>query len=313
MSFSQDVKDELERQIGQARHCRIAELAVILLSYGDVNTTKIGKKQLVLATEHETIVRKYFTLLKKTFNIENSVLKTAFSTENAGRIFESVLEDEALIETILKAVKMWDEDHRTICKSTDVSDVLLKATCCKRAYLRGCFLCAGSMSDPQKGYHLEYLCNNEDMANQLLHVISDFDVEAKMVRRKKYYVVYIKEGASIVELLNVMEAHISLMNLENTRILKEIGNHTNRKVNCETANIIKAVNAANKQIAGIERIRDVKGLDSLPLQLREMAEIRLQYPDASLGELGKYLDPPIGKSGVNHRLRKLGEIADKLL
>ena len=168
------------------------------------------------------------------------------------------------------------------------------------------------MSDPQKGYHLEYLCGNEEMANQILKVIGDFDVEAKIVRRKKYYVVYVKEGASIVELLNVMEAHISLMNFENTRILKEIGNNTNRQVNCEAANIIKSINAANKQIADIEKIRDLKGLDSLPAPLREMAEVRLQYQDTPLGELGKYLDPPIGKSGVNHRLRKLGEIADKL-
>lgn len=312
MSFSQEVKDELEKQIGQARHCRIAEIAVMLLLYGRVSTTKIGKKRLILSTEHETIARKYFTLLKKTFNIENGMLKSVFSTEYDGRTYEGILEDEGLTKTVLKAVKMWDEEHQTMQKQTDVSDVLLKSACCKRAYLRGCFLCSGSMSDPQKGYHLEYLCSNEDMANQLLSVIADFDVEAKIVRRKKYFVVYVKEGASIVELLNVMEAHISLMNLENTRILKEIGNHTNRQVNCETANLIKAVNAANKQIAGIQRIKDIKGLESLPLPLREIAEVRLQYPDATLGELGNYLNPPIGKSGVNHRLRKLGEIADKL-
>ncbi len=312
MSFSQEVKDELEKQIGQARHCRIAEIAVILMAYGHLVTTKTNQKQLIVATEHETIVRKYFTLLKKTFNIRNGVLKTDFSTENTGRTFEGTLCDETLIETVLKATKMWDEETKSMQKQSDISNVLLKSACCKRAYLRGCFLCSGSMSDPQKGYHLEYLCTKEDMANQLVQVIADFDVEAKMVKRKKYYVVYIKEGAAIVELLNVMEAHISLMNLENTRILKEIGNHTNRKVNCEAANIIKAVNAANKQIADIEKIRDMKGLDSLPSSLRDMAVVRLQYPDAPLGELGKYLEPPIGKSGVNHRLRKLGEIAEKL-
>ena len=125
MSFSQEVKDELEKQIGQARHCRIAELAVILLSYGRINTTKIGKMQLVVSSEHETIVRKYFTLLKKTFNIENSVLKIAFSTENAGRMFEGILEENELIVTILKAVKMWDDEEHTMHKETDVSDVLL--------------------------------------------------------------------------------------------------------------------------------------------------------------------------------------------
>lgn len=312
MSFSQDVKDELEKQIGQARHCRIAELSVLLLSYGNVRLSKTGKKQLVLSSEHETIVRKYFTLLKKTFNIKNGVLDTAVSTDNVKGFYQCIIEDEDLMETVLKAVKMWDEENCSMLRCGAVSDVLLKSACCKRAFLRGCFLCAGSMSDPTKAYHLEYLCNQEEMAKQLLKVIADFEVEAKMVRRKKYYVVYVKEGASIVELLNVMEAHINLMNLENTRILKEIGNHTNRKVNCEAANIIKAVNAANKQIADIERIRNIKGLDSLAPPLREMAEVRLQYPDVTLGELGKYLDPPIGKSGVNHRLRKLGEIAEKL-
>lgn len=312
MSFSQDVKDELEKQIGQARHCRIAELSVLLLSYGNVRLSKTGKKQLVLSSEHETIVRKYFTLLKKTFNIKNGVLDTAVSTDNVKGFYQCIIEDEDLMETVLKAVKMWDEENCSMLRCGAVSDVLLKSACCKRAFLRGCFLCAGSMSDPIKAYHLEYLCNEEEMAKQLVKVIADFEVDAKMVRRKKYYVVYVKEGASIVELLNVMEAHINLMNLENTRILKEIGNHTNRKVNCEAANIIKAVNAANKQIADIERIRDIKGLDSLAPPLREMAEVRLQYPDVTLGELGKYLDPPIGKSGVNHRLRKLGEIAEKL-
>ncbi len=312
MSFSQEVKDELERQIGQGRHCRIAEIAVILWCYGQLSTDKTGKKSLVVASEHETIVRKYFTLLKKTFNIDNSVLKSHFPTESVGRMYEGILEDVNSIETVLKAVKMWDEEQCGMCKQSAVSNVLLKSNCCKRAYLRGCFLCAGSMSDPQKGYHLEYVCSNAEMAEQLVGLISDFDVDAKVVQRKKYYVVYVKEGASIVELLNVMEAHISLMNLENTRILKEIGNRTNRKVNCETANLIKAVNAANKQIEEIERIRDIKGLDSLPAPLRDMAVVRLQYPDAPLGELGKYLDPPIGKSGVNHRLRKLGEIAGEL-
>ena len=312
MSFSQEIKEELEKQIGQARHCRIAELSVILMSYGRIKVSEDGKKQLIVSSEHETIIRKYFTLLKKTFNIGNGVLKDDFSTGNAARMYEGVLEDEETIEMVLMATKMWDEGTLAMRNQTCVSPILLKSACCKRAYLRGCFLCSGSMSDPQKGYHLEYLCTSEDMANQILQIIGDFDVEAKIVRRKKYYVVYVKEGASIVELLNVMEAHVCLMNLENTRSLKVIGNRTNRKVNCETANLIKAVNAANKQIADIEKIRDSKGLDSLSPALREMAEVRLEYPDASLGELGQYLDPPIGKSGVNHRLRKLGQIADKL-
>lgn len=312
MSFSQEVKEELEKQIGQARHCRIAELAVILFVYGYLEKDKFGQNRLIVSSEHEAIIRKYFTLAKKTFNINIGMFKTHFSTENANKVFQSVLEDTVAVESILKSVKMWDEEKQTMKKADEISSILIKSACCKRSFLRGCFLCSGSMSDPLKGYHLEYLCTKEEMAKQLMSVIRDFDVEAKIVRRKKYFVVYVKEGASIVELLNVMEAHISLMKLENTRILKEIGNHTNRKVNCETANIIKSINAANKQVEDIKKIRDIRGLDSLPTNLREMAQVRLEYPEAPLGELGMYLEPPIGKSGVNHRLRKLGEIAEKL-
>ena len=124
--------------------------------------------------------------------------------------------------------------------------------------------------------------------------------------------VYLKEGAGIVDLLNVMEAHISLMNLENLRIVKEMRNSINRRVNCETANISKTVTAAAKQIEDIELIRDRYGFENLPDNLRQMAEIRLEYPDAALKELGEHLEPPVGKSGVNHRLRRLSEIADRI-
>jgi DNA-binding protein WhiA len=125
-------------------------------------------------------------------------------------------------------------------------------------------------------------------------------------------VVYLKEGSQIVDMLNVMEAYVSLMNLENVRILKEMRNSVNRQVNCETANISKTVNAAVKQIADIELIMETEGLDSLPMPLREMALVRLEYPEAALKDLGKYMNPPVGKSGINHRLRKLTAIADEI-
>ena len=130
--------------------------------------------------------------------------------------------------------------------------------------------------------------------------------------RKKHQVVYLKEGAQIVDMLNIMEAHVALMNLENVRILKEMRNSVNRKVNCETANISKTVTAAVKQLGDIEYIKQNAGLDSLPENLKEMALLRLEYPDTPLKELGTYLDPPVGKSGVNHRLRRISEIADEL-
>ena len=139
-----------------------------------------------------------------------------------------------------------------------------------------------------------------------------FDLDAKIVMRKKYYVVYVKEGSQIVDILNVMEAPIALMELENIRILKEMRNSVNRQVNCETANINKTVAASVKQMRDIEYIRDTIGFESLPENLEQMAQARLLKPDATLKELGEALDPPVGKSGVNHRLRRLSEIAEKL-
>ena len=168
------------------------------------------------------------------------------------------------------------------------------------------------MSDPAKGYHLEFDCSSPAKAEQLQELMRGFGIESKIVLRKKYYVVYLKEGTGIVDLLNVCEAPVSLMNLENLRILKEMRNFVNRRVNCETANIAKTINAAARQVEDIEYVRRHYGFENLPKALREMAEARLENPDMPLKELGELFEPPIGKSGVNHRLRKLNELADKI-
>ena len=153
---------------------------------------------------------------------------------------------------------------------------------------------------------------SQKQARQLTNTLNEFMLDAKIVLRKKYYVVYIKEGSHIVDLLNIMEAHVALMELENLRILKEMRNSINRRVNCEAANITKTVNAASKQSEDIIYIRDHYGFGNLPSNLWEIAEVRLENQEASLKELGEMLDPPVGKSGVNHRLRKLSELADRL-
>ncbi len=182
----------------------------------------------------------------------------------------------------------------------------------EREFLCNAFLETGSMSNPEKGYHLEFVCETKDQAQSILDALQKFGIEAKTVKRKRYTVVYIKESEDIVELLNVMGAHVCLMNLENVRILKDMRNSINRQVNCETANISKTVSAANKQIEDIRYIREHYGFDNLSENLREAAEARLKYPDDTLKELGERLVPPVGKSGINHRLRKLGELADSV-
>lgn len=313
MSFSGNVKDELAGHMPGARHCQIAELAAILQFCARIVKTQSGKDALLINAENETVLKKCFTLLRKTFNIETSAIK---SDENMGtKLGHSaiMLDDSAIIWNIFQTLKLVGDDGVFYGFQEPLHPLLIKNSCCRRAYLRGAFLCTGSMSDPAKGYHLELVTDNERKAFQIQYLIREFELDAKVIRRKKYFVVYLKEGSNIVDFLNICEAHVSLMQFENERIVKEMRNSINRRVNCETANISKTVNAAAKQISDIEKIRDRIGFSNLPENLREMAIVRIEHPDASLKELGQYLVPPVGKSGVNHRLRKLGEIADDIV
>lgn len=210
---------------------------------------------------------------------------------------------------ILQAAKLAVREDESLYL---VNHLVIQNRCCKRAFIRGAFLASGSLSDPEKSYHFEIVCQTKDKALQLQEVMQVFHIDAKIVKRKKSYVVYVKESAQIVELLGLMEANAALMKLENIRILKDMRNSVNRKVNCETANIHKTVNAAVKQIEDIRLIEEKVGLDQLNSGLSEIARLRLEFPDATLRELGLMLTPQVGKSGVNHRLRKLSNLAQEL-
>ena len=312
MSFSSEVKEELSKRIASSRHCQLAEISAIVTCIGHVEAGKGGNTVLYLQTDNAPVLRKFFTLLKKAFNIVTSILEGIPDVKAGGRIYRPVLDSEHDVESVLMAIRLMDQNGNLRETGAKVSEMVTRNSCCKRAFLRDAFLCIGSISDPNKGYHLEYVCSTPELAQQLADMTLSFDIEARIVQRKKYYVLYIKEGSGIVDLLNIMEAPVSLMNLENLRILKEMRNSINRKVNCEVANITKTVNAATKQVEDITYIRDHYGFGKLQEGLKEMAEVRLEHPDATLLELGKFLDPPVGKSGVNHRLRKLSELADKL-
>ena len=276
MSFSSNIKEELARQHSKDAHCQVAELAAMIMQEGRIT---MHPYSLSFETENPILLEKYAILLRSAFQIDVS------------KPLES-------------------EDYRRIVEA--IQGLYLEKTCCKRAFIRGAFLASGSMSDPNKAYHFEIVCRTPEQASRLQELMREFETEPKIIERKNHYVVYLKDGSQIVDMLNVMEAYVSLMNLENVRILKEMRNSVNRKVNCETANISKTVTAAVKQIADIELIHDTEGLDSLPIPLREMAKVRLEYPEASLKDLGQYLNPPVGKSGINHRLRKLAIIAEAI-
>lgn len=309
MSFSGKVKDELSKQCPVARHCQIAEVAAIISLCGRIVISQNDTYSVRIHTENIAVARKYFTLLKKAYNIDTEI---SIRQSSKLRNYTITIKHHKDAMKVLQASKLIDE-YGEICENLSVSsNILIQKECCKRAFIRGAFLASGSISAPEKFYHFEIVCTTEDKAVQLKNIIQYFNIDAKIVERKKHFVVYIKEGAGIVDILNVMEAHVALMDLENVRILKEMRNSVNRKVNCETANLKKTVSAAVKQIEDIKFIRDKVGLSVLSDNLEEMARLRLDNPDASLKELGEMLTPAVGKSGVNHRLRKICEIADDL-
>ena len=312
MSFSSRVKEELSRQISPARHCQIAETAAILSLCGRVQISAEDRYCIKIHTENVAVARKYFTLLKKTFNIVTDVTIRRNVHLRKNHVYTVTVGNHEDALRVLQATKLIGPDGEIGENLSVIRNVVTQQACCRRAFIRGAFLAAGSISDPEKFYHFEIVCAAEAKAEQLREIMSTFQLDAKIVKRKKYYVVYIKEGSQIVDVLNVMEAPVSLMELENIRILKEMRNSVNRQVNCETANINKTVAASVKQIRDIEYIRDTIGFESLPENLEQMAQARLLKPDATLKELGEALDPPVGKSGVNHRLRRLSEIAEKL-
>ncbi len=310
MSFSSDVKDELYAKIDNAKHCQIAELAAFMAFGGAVWHTPDNTDVLFMTTENEVVASKFADLLQKTFGI----LKEDINYDYEGpknSIIHMSLDIQEDVRRILMALK-WREKENAPIKPVFVHPILIQKECCKRAFIRGAFMVSGSISDPHKFYHYEVVCNTQNDAETLKELFDFFKLEAKVIQRKKNYVVYIKEGNNITDCLNLMGAFVSQMNLTNVMILKDMRNDVNRKVNCETANLNKTIEAAVKQIKDIEYIRDTVGLNTLNRALYDVAVVRLENPDMNLKDIGELLTPQVGKSGVNHRLRKISEIAQKL-
>lgn len=312
MSFSSKVKEELSKECNSPRHCCIAEMAAIISMCGKVIFDEKDHVRIEIHTENVTVARKYFTLLKKTYNIDTDVSIRHSSSLNKNRSYILSVNDDETARKILMTCRLM-KPFGVIEEDFSISDsLIIQRECCKRAFIRGAFLAAGSVSDPVKTYHFEIVCLSEAKAKQLQMIMETFNINARVIKRRKYFVVYVKDSSQVVDLLNIMGAYNALMDMENVRIVKDMRNNVNRKVNCETANINKTVSAAVKQIEDIRFIQMSSAFDELPESLQEMAELRVRYPEATLAELGQLLDTPVGKSGVNHRLKKISLFADEL-
>ncbi|MED3646627.1 DNA-binding protein WhiA [Halalkalibacterium halodurans] len=308
MSFAATTKKELT-QLETDLCCSKAELAALIRMNGSLSFVN---KQLGLdvTTENAAIARRIYTLIKKVFPmmfVELLVRKKMRLKKN--NVYLVRLKQEA--ETLLKELKIIGEGfqiHRTI--STDI----VSATCCRRAYLRGAFLAGGSINHPEtSSYHLEIFSLYEEHNESLCELMNSFQLNAKKLERKKGFITYIKESEKITEFLNIIGAHQALLYFEDVRIMKDMRNSVNRLVNCETANLNKTVGAALRQVENIKFLDQEIGLDALPTKLREIAELRLKHQDVTLKELGEMVESgKVSKSGVNHRLRKIDELAEKL-
>ncbi|SCZ05259.1 DNA-binding protein WhiA [Alkaliphilus peptidifermentans] len=313
MSFSLKAKGELARIYEMDRCCQLAELAALIRMSGTLQLAGSQKLNLNIITENPAIARKLFKMIKDTFSIHTEVMVRRNPRLKKNNHYLIIISHQMGSDIILKDVGILRKDKESFDITYEIPDSIVEKQCCKRAYLRGAFLGGGSVSDPEKTYHLEFVTNSREHSVVLKTLMEEFSLNAKIILRKNSYVVYLKEGDQVVDLLNIVGAHTALLNLENVRIMKQMRNDINRIVNCETANLSKTVNASMRQIENIKYIKETVGINKLPNNLREIAELRVKHLDATLKELGQMLNPPIGKSGVNHRLRKIQEFAEKII
>jgi len=306
MSFAAQTKKELT-MIETDNCCERAELSALIRMNGSVSLSS-RKVILDISTENAAIARRIYSLLKKNFDVHTELLVRKKMQLKKNNVY--IVRIPAKVQEILSELRIVSEGFMF---NQGIDEQIIRKACCKRSYLRGAFLAGGSVNNPEgSSYHLEIASMYEEHCNALVELANKFELNARCIERKKGFIFYIKEGEKIIELLNIIGAHQALFKFEDVRIMRDMRNSVNRIVNCETANLNKTIGAAVRQIDNIRLLQKEIGLDNLPEKLREVAEIRLQHPDMNLKEVGELLKGKVSKSGVNHRLRKIDELAEKI-
>lgn len=313
MSFSTETKNELARVKVKKKCCMLAEIAGFIRVSGSVRLEGSGRLRIVIATENAATARHFKALIKEYFRAESALQVEECPPPKKRRQYLLNIGPEMRSEQILRETGILLVREGNDYIADGVYPALVRSKCCKRAYLRGVFLGAGTVNDPGKGYGLEFVCGSMAFAADLRKLICSFDdLSAKIAERKGQYIVYMKKSEYVRDTLGIMEAHARVLELEKVRLEKELLGMTIRITNCDNANTDRAIEASQRQIEDIRKIESARGLDSLPEKLRDTALMRLKYPEVSLAQLGEMLDPPLKKSGVNNRFRRIGEIASRL-
>lgn len=306
MSFTLRAKNELARVNGRPC-CQAAELAALVKTGGKL-TGREARPTLEVSTENAAVARKVFKLFKEVGRLASEVsIRKNNRLKKSGYVV--VVKGDRSLAALLRTLGCTDAAGQA---RDGIKRALINRDCCRRAYLRGAFLARGSLSGPGSAYHLEIPVRGELDGRDMVTLMEKLGVAGKVGHRKNAPIIYLKEGEQISRCLSVMGAHTTLLHFENVRIYKEMRNRVNRLVNCDTANVNKAVDAGVRQQENVKLVLETLGLASLPSPLQQIARLRLAHPDASLRELGELARPPLTKSCVNHRMRRLEALARAL-
>jgi cell division protein WhiA len=307
MSFASETKKELTN-LEVEDCCGLAELSSLIQMNGSLSFT--NKKLAVdVQTENAAIARRIYTLIKRFYQVDVELLVRKKMRLKKNNVYIVRLVAEA--RRILNDLGIMGEGF---VSNNKIAPHLIKKRCCKRSYLRGAFLAGGSVNNPEtSSYHLEIFSLYQEHNEALCELMNSFDLNAKTLERKKGYITYLKEAEKITDFLIIVGANNAMLKFEDIRIVRDMRNSVNRLVNCETANLNKTIGAAIRQVENIKYIDETVGLSVLPHKLQEIAQLRVTHQDVTLKELGEMVSSgPISKSGINHRLRKIDEVAEKL-
>ncbi len=311
VSFTSDIRQELAR-VPVERHCdAIAELCGAAMAAGAVSFRGPGRYGLSIQTESREILERLMALMQKHLRAQGSV-RVLHTDRLGGQTFYALSPEPASAPAMLDALHLLDPSQPFGIRTSPAPEMVEK-DCCRRAFLRGAFLLCGSASSPDRGYHLDFAPATEALAEAVRGLLMGYYIPARLSRRKAQPIAYVKDGEAVSDALALLGAGVAVMALENVRILRGVRNDVNRQANCDSNNIDKVVAASEKQISLIRAIERRLGFSGMPKSLREIAELRMQYPDASLTELGNMMTPPLGKSGVNARMRRIEALAEELV
>ena len=308
MSFSSEIKDEVAKIKVEDYKIILSELAGITPMCGILNF-KNNKISMEYITENAPVARRIFTFLRRSFGFDVEV-KNVRSTQLKKNVFIIYISQDESCRLLLDELKYIKGASVFIINYAPTD--LIKTSNEKKAYIRGAFMGSGSITDPKKGYHLEFVSENESNAYFLRDTINEFGLKSKVIMRKEKYIIYIKDSEQISDFLSLIGAYNSVLNYENVRVIKEMRNNVNRIVNCETANLNKTVKSSYDQVEDIKLIEREIGIGDLGEDLKAIAKIRLENRSMSLNDIANSLEPKLSKSTVNYRFKKLRRIANKL-